>query len=78
VTRLLLLATTLSSALVLLSNTMWGDEKETVGSLAAKGFDVRGVSSDRTGTVVVAMQKGTVVFICVGMYVGSSDCQLQK
>src|SRR5258708_32325840 len=61
--RLLLLATTLSLAIVLVSTqAMWGQEKETVGSLPAKGFEVRGVAA--IGTPYVVMQKGPAGDAC--------------
>jgi hypothetical protein len=39
-------------------------EKETVGSLAANGFEVKGGSTSGGG-FVVAMQKGAEVYVCI-------------
>jgi hypothetical protein len=77
--RLFLLAITLSLALVLVSTReMWAQEKETVGSLAAKGFEVKGISSSGAGYFIV-MQKGSNVYVCVVMGLAEPlDCSRPK
>jgi hypothetical protein len=83
--RFFLLASALSLALVLASTrAMWGQEKDTVGSLAAKGFEVRGIFPEEA-LMYVIMQKGSEVYVCGPAYVllgkpvqAISACVLQK
>jgi hypothetical protein len=72
--RMFSLTLVASLLLVLVSaREMWGQGTETVGSLAAKGFEVRGITSGPGNlSFVVVMQKGAAVYLCVQ----GSDCIL--
>jgi hypothetical protein len=66
--RLFSLATTLSLALVFASaRAAWSQGQETVGSLATKGFEVRGVALVKAVYPYIVMQKGSAVYYCTAI-----------
>jgi hypothetical protein len=76
-TGLISLATILSQGLVLVSTReMPAQGNETVGSSAAKGFEVKGVANNPpSGNYFnVAMQEGARVYVCEGDKLSETPC----